>query len=335
MFNFKTLLKILVFLLIFVLAETVLSFTLMPENIPSRMMMEDMAQSENIDTVLIGSSAVMTAVDPFLLEEELGQVCFNACSSLQQPIASYYLLQDILRLHSPKTVIFSANFSAFGAETLDELQSNLILFDFMQTSGVKLKFFFDAFKPADYPTVFLKSYHYRSSFKPEMLNPAYIFNKARAPRNPVLHESAEYTGKGFTAYTSIWDDSEPVEYYEPPVADPEKEEYLRKLIALCRDRDIEVILLTTPHVQARFQTCPDYFELGNAFFSKIAEDCGAAYIDLNLATPGLLPIGNEHFKDPSHVNADGAVLVTQALVSSIRGEGTFYEGVEQRLASFR
>lgn len=340
--SFKIILKVVVFLLLFTFAEAFLARALMPGDLPSRMMMEDMAEMamrheadrENIDVAVIGSSAAMTAVDPFLLEEKLELNCFNACSSLQQPIASYYLLRDILRLHTPETVVFSANFSAFGTGTLDELQSNLILYDYMQASTVKLSFFLDAFKPADYPTVFFKSYHYRSSFTPEMLNPAYLYEKASAPRNPDIHESAKYIGKGFTAYTSVWNDSEAVEYHEPPTVDPQKEEYLRKLIALCRDRDIEIILLGTPHVQARFQICPDYFEQGNAFFSEIAKDCGARYIDLNLATPQQLPIENKHFKDPSHVNADGAALVTEALAAAMRGEGDFYATVAERLASF-
>ncbi|MDR1670050.1 MAG: hypothetical protein LBR76_08835 [Oscillospiraceae bacterium] len=335
----RIILRIVGFLLVFTFAEAVLCIVLMPDNLPSRMMMEDMAEMamrneldrENIDVAVVGSSAAMTAVDPFLLEELLGENSFNACSSLQQPIASYYLTQDILRLHTPKTVIVSANYSAFGTETLDELQSNLIVFDYMKGSPVKLRFFLDAFQPADYPTVFLKSYHYRSSFSPGKLSPSYIYAKANEPRNPVIHESATYMGKGFTAYTSVWDDSEPVLYHEPPTPDPEKEEYLRKLIALCRERGIDVVLLATPHVQARVEVCPDYFERANAFFSGIAEDCGASFIDLNLAKPELLPMGSEHFKDPSHVNATGAALVTEALASAMRGNGVFYQNVQERL----
>jgi hypothetical protein len=345
--NFKRFLRIAGFVLLFTFSEAFLSRALVPANLPSKMMMEDMAELtmrkkadwENIDVLVIGSSAAMVAVDPFQLEDELAataagsELCFNACSSLQQPIGSYYLLRDILRLHTPKMVIFSANFSAFGGETLDALQSNLLLFDFMQPSTVKLSFFLDAFTPADYPTVLLKSYHYRSSFTPELLNPMTLLQRARAPRDPRIHETATYMGKGFTAYTSMWDDTEPVPYYDPPVPDPEKADYLRKLLSDCRERGIRTILLGTPHIPKRLSVCPDYFSLGHAFFSGIAAETGAEYIDLNLAKSETLPIENKHFKDPSHVNADGAALVTAALAASLRGEGHFYESVEERLGS--
>ena len=324
------------FAAVFFAAESFFSFLVMPEILAARFMVEDMYQAEGIDVLIIGSSATMTAVDPFVLGDGLSRRCFNASSSLQQPVASYHLLKDILRVHAPKTVIFSANYSAFNVETADALQSNLILYDYMKPSLAKLQFFLSAFKPGDYPDALLKSYHYRANFEIDMLAPDAIREKLNKPRETKIHSTAEYVGGGFTSYTSVWNHEEEQKYTPPPVVDAGKERYLRKLIELCADNGIEVILLTTPFAKANVQARPDYFELENGFFGGIAREYGAAYIDLNLAKPETLPIENRHFRDQSHVNAQGAALVSQALADIMDGHvsGEFYGSVGELLAAW-
>lgn len=70
-----------------------------------RAVMKDFySQKENIDFLYLGSSHVFMNVIPVKLDEINGRNNFNLATSAQPMMASYYLLKEALKYHSPEHV---------------------------------------------------------------------------------------------------------------------------------------------------------------------------------------------------------------------------------------
>ena len=118
----------------------------------------------------------------------------------------------------------------------------------------------------------------------------------------------------------------------PETVNPENVEWLEKLIALCREKGVEIYMITTP--QSKYYNCMysnlDYFQ---SWFRDFAEAHDIPYYNFNLAKKKLKKLPDDScYYDESHLNTQGGEIFTQMLADVIRRSragkdlsGSFYE----------
>jgi hypothetical protein len=102
--------------------------------------------------------------------------------------------------------------------------------------------------------------------------------------------------------------------------------YLKRIIGLCRERGIQVILLNTPlHRLFRDSISPGFKREVKQVLTQVAAGPGVVYVDLS-----ELPIPTEYFKDSDHVNRRGAEATRQALCAKLPVELEAAAGIRER-----
>lgn len=191
------------------------------------------------DVVLMGGSHMYGGIDPNVLWHNFGITSFNYATGGQSIDVTYYLLKEVLKNHKDPIVVVDAYYLARSAEYGDEGYTSNAL-DNMRFSMNKLEAIMNCTPFMDrlsYLFPFLK-YHYRW----DELNGwdiHYVSNET-------------YYEKGFGAGTDRYgkDDSTAGQTSQTvsgrvPLP-PKSLEYLNKIIDLCKENNLKLILLNTP-----------------------------------------------------------------------------------------
>ncbi len=258
----------------------------------------------SMDVLFLGSSFGACAFSPTVLEEEFGIRSHNLCCEQQSIFTSYYWLQEALRFQSPKVVIMDPMLLFLWDEESPLNSSEPFTraaFDAMHWSSIKKTAIDDlcerdqTHEQASYYFP-LRRYHERwreldtSDFD---LFPA-------------------YDPKGLRGYVQLDSESENTDYvpFYPKDVDhhtetvPLMQNYLDRIVALCKERGIHLCLLTSPTTamnNTTSRTIADY-----------AESKGILYFDMN-EYRFYKKIGYDFAKDnaeDSHANVSGARKIT-------------------------
>ncbi len=249
------------------------------------------------DVIFVGDCEVFSNVSPVTLWEKYGITSYIRGSAQQLIWQSYYLLEEILEYEKPKAVVFNVLSMKYN-EPQKEAYNRLTL-DGMKLSRQKI----DAIKASMMEDEDLISYifpllRYHSrwnnlgseDFK-------YLFGKDKQSHNGYLMridvKPVDYIPKGrVLADYSFGDNS----YY-----------YLEKMTKLCKDNDIELILIKSPSV------FPYWYPEWDQQMVDFANENELTYINfLDLAEE---QIGIEYDKDTFdgglHLNLSGAEKFTE------------------------
>ena len=249
------------------------------------------------DVIFIGDCEVFSNISPITLWEEYGITSYIRGSAQQLIWQSYYLLEETLKYEKPKAVVFNVLSMKYN-EPQKEAYNRLTL-DGMKLSKQKI----NAAKASmmgdeDLITYIfpLLRYHSRwNDIKAEDFK--YLFGKDKQSHNGYLMrvdiKPVGYIPKGrVMADYSFGDNS----YY-----------YLEKMAKLCKENDIELILIKSPSVY------PYWYPQWNQQMVDFARDNDLTYINfLDIAEE---EIGIEYDKDTFdgglHLNLSGAEKFTK------------------------
>ena len=129
-----------------------------------------------------------------------------------------------------------------------------------------------------------------------------------------------YLAKGYTYCDTVIPDSELDETnqfkgfdgsdWEP---DDTQLKYINKIAELCKENDIELVLVTAPIANVSMDYITDYNSVHDKM-AEIAENIDAKYIDFNIinSEEGLLKL--ENFRDDAHLNDSGVKIVDKYFV---------------------
>ena len=206
------------------------------------------AQPDTIDVVCFGSSHMYCSINPIVLEKKYG-ISAYVLATQQQPVkASYYYMLQALKNQSPKVFIFETFMvnwdkknltDAIIADATEPLPMSLnklqMIADLTEGREPKIPYFLTLFK-----------YHDRWK---ELQRQDFTF---------VRKEMSDAT-KGYV----YLEDATPVTknlFDQPPVINDicsEDLEYLEKMVALCRENNIQLILLYAPFSmdESNYNTC--------------------------------------------------------------------------------
>ncbi|SDB65397.1 hypothetical protein [Butyrivibrio sp. INlla16] len=202
---------------------------------------------DTVDVVFLGSSHAAAAFNPQVIYDKYGITSYNLACEQQNLVVSYYWLKEALKYQKPSAVVVETNM----LYTFDPTES-------LNTSESFTRMAMDAMKWSD---VKWEAIHDICRLDPKQTVNSYIFRNVRfhnrwmeLSENDFEFLSLEnhYELKGFSALSKRGDsttDYEPIlisnyEAYAEP--EPVMVNYLDKIVELCKDNEINLILTKTP-----------------------------------------------------------------------------------------
>ncbi|CRZ33842.1 hypothetical protein DFR55_103102 [Herbinix hemicellulosilytica] len=274
--------KILINVFSFVILVGVLFFLqelFMPKymtEIPEGNLIEEYYKEEKKhDVIFIGDCEVFSNISPVTLWEKYGITSYIRGSAQQLIWQSYYLLEETLRYEKPKVVVYNVLAMKYN-EPQKEAYNRLTL-DGMKLSGSKIKAIKASMTEGEdfisyiFP---LLRYHSRwNDLKAEDFK--YLFGKKKVSHNGYLMridvKPVGYIPKGRVLADYRFGENS---YY-----------YLEKMTKLCKENDIELILIKSPSVYPYWypewdQQMKDYAKKNNLTyinFLELADEIGIDY----------------------------------------------------------
>lgn len=280
----------------------------------SRLMMHDLyTQKENVDLFFVGASHTYRSFDPAVFDEELAVNSFNLGTSSQTYEGGYFLLKEAMKKNTPECVIIEITYSMLEDVYERQELADYLLLDYMKSGKNKWDYVGSAFDAEDWAEVFIPCYRNRVLMHPytalkNLLDKGrrgyFQYKDTQLLREGRLVEA--YEGKGFVyreecfgTENEIVVDSYP---WDAGKVNEEKAGWLRKITQLCREKDIDVLWVTTPISQAAIRTMGNYDE-AHSYIAKLAEQEKVEYYDFNYYKEELLPKNDAlYFYDASHMN---------------------------------
>ncbi len=248
------------------------------------------------DVLFIGDCEVYESFVPAVLWEEYGISSYVRGGAQQLVWHSYYLLEDALRYETPRVVVFNVLALKYG-EPQREAYNRMAL-DGMEWSQVKveairasmgeeedlLTYVFPFFRyHSRWSELSAEDFTYAFKEKPTVSDSGYLMQTAVVPHDPA-------------------DDIEPtplVDYTLPATAMG----YLDRMVALCEERGIELILVKAPTNNWRYHwfdeweaQVADYAAAHDLTYYNLIDDAEAMGLDMRTDT----------YDGGVHLNVSGA-----------------------------
>lgn len=252
----------------------------------------------NYDVLFLGSSRMELAVSPIELWKYTGLMSYNLSDYGQQIPVNYWVLADALTRTNPQLVVVDTTFvSSDDKEGGPNVNHECL--DLMPFSLTKIKAINDLFPPEDRFEYYFNFSYYHSRW------------------NEISHDFWN-EHRSFQKGGNIYSDhnvkdivfSEQTPYPLPDISErilieTISKEYLRRMISLCQEKEIDVCLIN----------CPSYrgVELQKWFDSvnDIAKDYNVKYFDFNRKETNINPLTD--FRDEGHLDNSGARKFTKLL----------------------
>ena len=112
--------------------------------------------------------------------------------------------------------------------------------------------------------------------------------------------------------------------------------YLNKIVELCKEEEIELVLVTTPFTDFYVQALGNYNTF-YAYMKEYAKTNAIEYCDFNLCRPELLVMEKDDFVDYHHLSGKGAVKYStvfaemMASYDKMERQELFYDSVQEKM----
>lgn len=330
--NKKKIIKVLVSALLVASTLYLLQRLLLPKYVTGvvegALIAEYYEEEKNHDVVFIGDCEVYENFSPVVLWEEYGINSYIRGSAQQLIWQSYYLLEDTLRYEKPDVVVFNVlsmkynepQKEAYNRMTLEGMEWSLSKVKSIQASMTDNENFLDYVFP-------ILRYHSRWS-ELNAQDVEYMFQTKKVSHNGyymrVDVKPAENVPDGKILADYQFGENA---YY-----------YLDKMTALCKENDIQLILIKAPSLY------PYWYDEWEVQMEQYAADNGLLYINfLELVEETGLDFSTDTYDAGLHMNLSGAeklshyfgqVLSEQVGVENHRGEEHLEQIWAQKISAY-
>ncbi|MEN6461523.1 MAG: hypothetical protein ABFC94_09180 [Syntrophomonas sp.] len=327
--------KTLLFILVFIQLEAVVASLLEPpqrlykDYDPRLRWVEFYGTQQNIDLLFLGSSHAYRSFDPRTFDSELSLNSFNLGNSNQNPIDSYFVLKEALRVSKPRMVVLEVFWVLF--ETNDnkerDFESACLVLDNIGPSLNKLSLIGNCFTLEQMPkAIFLSIRYHNNIMKPSILKEN--FEGRWLGTHPLgdktFAENQSYEGKGYVATnrvatnTDLKEENYFLTYSEPKWSSARFRSF-EKCLELCQESGIKVIMVTAPLPPDTMGLIKDYENIHNKF-NQLAIKYNVKYVDYNEINKTLNLFNNNYFSDEHHLNSQGVQIMNRHLIRIIDSE---------------
>ena len=253
----------------------------------------------SLDLLICGASHAYRDFDPAVIDPILGTSGYNLSGALMTMGGRYELLTEELARNPVKTLVLelSCNTLTRDRET-DGIEGDLYVMARLSGFFHRARYFFEGFRVSEYPDVYYK-------FVSEGIDAALDLLRGRKADHSARSRGYMPTGPAVTEletnYAAILHSRRLIE-----TPDPGNLEYLDRILTLCREQGIEVILVTTPLSDAYLCQCVN-LQFFRDWYAELAAKWDLAYYDFNLLKDksALFP-DRSCFFDELHLNDEGA-----------------------------
>lgn len=313
--------KIVAFVLIFCLMAEGMGMLVYPktgETTPKMVLYRQ--QKETPDVLMLGTSAMFRAIMPLLMDEITGLDTVDMCTPAQTMLSSYTLLKDSIKQGKvPETLILYTNIRRFCREKSSnydfQVMANLPL------SLDKLEMMYHGFSMEEWPETLLNAVRGRENFTLKAMK-RNLRSTYKISSNPeeAPEELRPYIGKGYNYDTRKQDPAavvlpnNAVEVFSLAKAD---RTWYDKIAALCKEHNIDLILLAVPRLPATILASEDY-DGYHKYMQQLADETGAQFWDLTYLKEDVMVVTSEHFRDGYHGNTSFAEPFTRVLGAMVK-----------------
>lgn len=230
-------------------------------------------EKDSLDFIFIGSSQMFTSVVPAVLWEEYGITSYDFGANEQPMYLSYYYIKEALKYQNPKAIVLEVSYC--NAREYASEGVHHINLDDLRMGPVKLEAVFDIIPAGERLPYLLELAKYHDTWTD--LDRASLKYMTGDRHNPY---------KGYTPSTEGFADGgvfneEIAKVTEIAELAPLSLEYMEKIIALCKEKGVDLLFLKTPN--DHIQNQPAY----NAV-ARLAKEHDIPYLDLNQQMAGQL-----------------------------------------------
>lgn len=228
-------------------------------------------KENTLDVIFIGSSQMYADMAPAVLFHEYGITSYDFCANEQPMWISYYYIKEALKHQTPKVIVLDV-FTVYGEDyeeegvthiNLDDLPMSLNKIAAIRDSvpaGMRYSFYFP-----------LAKYH----------NTWTDFFEGKAELS-FYHENDPYKGYSPFVFAADYEESAKPEVVNQRESEPIPERagtWLRKIIDLCKEEGVPLVLIKTPNGNAERQ------KLYNSV-SELAKETGTPFLNMNVLLDG-------------------------------------------------
>lgn len=286
----------------------VLQNLLMPkyvEDIPEGGLVREYYREEkNHDLLFVGDCEVYETFYPKVLFEEYGIKSYIRGSSQQLIWQSYYLLEEMLSYEKPKTVVYNVLAMKYGEGQKESY--NRMTLDGMKWSLSKIRAIKASMLPDEHFITYvfpLLRFHSRWSELKEQ-DFKYIFNKPQISENGYLLNTGIRPAGNIPKGKPLADYTLPeISYY-----------YLDKMVKLCKENNIELILMKAPVLY------PYWYKEWDEQIKDYAKKNELRYINfLDIADEVGIDYNTDTYDGGLHLNMYGAEKMSRYLGKILKG----------------
>lgn len=265
------------------------------------------------DTVFVGDSLTLRAVQPSLADKAWGTNSFNVATASQSMECSYYYLKYILKHCPVSTVYYGLDFVNFLPWESQGIIAAGIVIDRIFDPVIRAEYIMKECKTEDYPYLLFPFYRNGASFSSIPDNLKVKLSKEYF-RYEIVNPHDNNIDKGY-AYTDAVGIGLNTKENDLSVLSTEKAEWLYKIIGLCQENGVEIRLFQTPCSQTKMNLLVGYENYRN-LIGKIADEKGVSFIDFNSYGVCRQLSDETDFKDMAHLNYKGSTIFMEAFCSA-------------------
>lgn len=263
-------------------------------------------EENSIDIVFVGSSHQFCSISPEILYDEFGIESFMLATSAQTVPMSYYAAMEAIELQNPDMIVFEVSYLANDFRTVTDEMSHCF-FDGMPECEAKYLGIGDLIEEENRINFYVLLGTYHSRWK-ELTEKDFSM--------------AQFTDRGGVYYENV--------VYNPPIqviskteTEPipeEMEKYLDKMVTLCAENDVELVLYAAPFntlYESDYET--EMLNMRQRMFNYVGEYAkghNLRYYNLfyEIAEIGLND--ETDWMDRQHLNCNGQAKLTRYMVQN-------------------
>jgi len=294
----KLIFRILAVLIAFCLLTMLFMPKYIEKNADGRITAEFYREKTNIDVIITGSSTVQAGVSPMVLYRDYGITAYDRSNSSQVMAISYAMIADAIKQNKPELVVCDVGFIYQPDDYVDEGASRKSL-DALKWSKAKSDCIKAVMDPTenylDYVFPILRFHSRWNDLSIEDFK--YWIYKPDVTYNGQLLQFDQESNIEINAHMLD----------EEYAASDRNMCYLQKIIDICRENDVQLMLMKLPHIQGNWSNKLDEQII------NIADENGIIYKNFldEYDSFGFEELAE--FADGQHMNSLGAEKFTKVL----------------------
>lgn len=277
-------------------------------------------KEQSMNVLFFGNSRCNRAFDPLIIDDIAGTTSYNLGIQGLRAKHVYIRMLDAFKTQTPKLVVIETGIFTTGASATLEEQYNHRTLVSLPTSLFKLKAAFELTEDMDKAVeLFMPLLRFHSRYK-EIGSVDFIYDRKIDDSFDYENRSSEEVMMSHRGYTSYPTNKKLKESYhsiftkdyyeitETAVFDDETEEYLNKIVELCRSIGAEILFVSVPAV-AKSDGASLTVPISNYIEEKYSDDADIRVLDMYVCHRAI-GLDYMYFQNTNHLNVQGAQLVS-------------------------